>query len=62
MTLLDRYIAGTLLSAIALVMTVLLVLGMLFVFIGEQSDVGVGHYGMLDALAYSAMSVPQFAL
>jgi len=61
-TLLDRYIAGTLLSAIALVMAVLLVLGMLFVFIGEQSDVGVGHYGMLDALAYSAMSVPQFAL
>jgi lipopolysaccharide export system permease protein len=61
-TLLDRYIAGTLLSAIALVMAVLLVLGMLFVFIGEQGDVGVGHYGMLDALAYSAMSVPQFAL
>jgi lipopolysaccharide export system permease protein len=24
--------------------------------------VGVGHYGMLDALAYSALSVPQFAL
>jgi lipopolysaccharide export system permease protein len=61
-TLLDRYIARTLLSSIALVMSVLLVLGMLFVFIGEQADVGVGHYGMLDALAYSAMSVPQFAL
>jgi lipopolysaccharide export system permease protein len=62
MTLLDRYIAGTLLSAVALVMAVLLVLGMLFIFIGEQGDVGIGHYGMLDALAYSAMSVPQFAL
>jgi lipopolysaccharide export system permease protein len=62
MTLLDRYIAWTLLSAIALVMAVLLVLGMLFVFIGEQGDVGIGHYGMLDALTYSAMSVPQFAL
>jgi lipopolysaccharide export system permease protein len=61
-TLLDRYIARTLLAAVALVMSVLLVLGMLFVFIGEQSDVGVGQYGMLDALAYSAMSVPQFAL
>jgi lipopolysaccharide export system permease protein len=61
-TLLDRYIARTLLSSIALVMAVLLTLGMLFVFIGEQSDVGVGRYGMLDALAYSAMSVPQFAL
>src|ERR1019366_5901862 len=49
-TLLDRYIGGTLLSAIALVMAVLLVLGMLFVFIGEQGDVGVGHYGMVGAL------------
>ncbi len=62
MTLLDRYIARTLLSAIALVMAVLLMLGMLFVFIGEQGDVGTGHYGMLDALVYSALSVPQFAL
>ncbi len=61
-TLLDRYIARTLLSAVALVMAVLAVLGALFVFIGEQGDVGVGHYGMLDALAYAAMSVPQFAL
>ncbi len=62
MTLLDRYIARTLLAAVALVMTVLAVLGTLFVFIGEQGDVGVGHYGMLDALVYAAMSVPQFAL
>ena len=62
MTLLDRYIAWTLLSVIALVLAVLSVLGTLFVFIGEQSDVGVGHYGMLDALVYSALSVPQFAL
>src|SRR5262249_45581899 len=34
----------------------------LFIFIGEQSDVGVGRYGMIDALEYAAMSVPQFAL
>ncbi|MGA8707995.1 MAG: LPS export ABC transporter permease LptG [Steroidobacteraceae bacterium] len=62
MTLLDRYIARTLLAAVAMVMLVLVVLGTLFVFIGEQGDVGVGHYGMLDALVYAAMSVPQFAL
>lgn len=60
--LLDRYIARTLLSAVALVMAVLMMLGMLFVFIGEQGDVGVGHYHMLDALLYSALSMPQFAL
>jgi lipopolysaccharide export system permease protein len=62
MTLLDRYIASTLLSAVALVMMALLMLGMLFVFIGEQGNVGIGHYGMLDALQYSAMTLPQFAL
>lgn len=62
MTLLDRYIASTLLSAVALVMVALQMLGLLFIFIGEQGNVGVGHYGMLDALLYSAMILPQFAL
>jgi len=62
MTLLDRYIARTLLSAIAMVMLVLVVLGTLFIFIGEQGDVGVGRYGMIDAIEYAALSVPQFAL
>jgi lipopolysaccharide export system permease protein len=62
MTLLDRYIARTLLSAVGLVMGALLMLGMLFVFIGEQSSVGVGHYSVLDALLYAAMSLPQFAV
>lgn len=60
--LLDRYIARTLLSAVGLVMAVLAMLGMLFVFIGQQGDVGAGHYSMLDALLYSALSTPQFAL
>src|SRR6202000_1350655 len=62
MTLLDRYIARTLLSAVAPVMAALLMLGMLFVFIGEQGSVGVGHYTMLDALLYAAMTLPQFAV
>jgi lipopolysaccharide export system permease protein len=62
MTLLDRYVVRTLLSAIGLVMAALLMLGMLFVFIGEQGNVGVGHYTMLDALQYSALTLPQFAL
>jgi lipopolysaccharide export system permease protein len=62
MSLLDRYIARTLLSAVGLVMAALLMLGMLFLFIGEQGNVGVGQYGMLDALLYSLMSLPKFAL
>jgi lipopolysaccharide export system permease protein len=43
-------------------MAALLMLGMLFVFIGEQGSVGVGRYSMLDALLYAAMSLPQFAV
>lgn len=62
MTLLDRYVARTLLSAVGLVMAVLLTLGLVFIFIGEQSSVGTGHYGTLEALSYSAMNLPQFAL
>lgn len=62
MTLLDRYVARALLSAVGLVMAVLLTLGLVFIFIGEQSSVGVGHYGTLEALSYSAMNLPQFAL
>lgn len=62
MSLLDRYIGRTLLAAISLVMVVLMVLGGLFIFIGEQSDIGTGHYGALQALSYSLMNLPQFAL
>jgi lipopolysaccharide export system permease protein len=62
MNMLDRYIARTLLSAVALAFGVLMVLGLLFVFIGEQGQVGTGHYGVTEALIYSLMSLPQFAL
>ncbi len=62
MTHLDRYIARTVLGAIALVMAVLLLLGALFNFIDEQGSVGVGHYGMAEALVYSLLNLPRFAL
>ncbi|MGH8206239.1 MAG: LPS export ABC transporter permease LptG [Steroidobacteraceae bacterium] len=62
MNMLDRYIARTLLTAVGLAMAVLVMLGFLFTFIGEQSSVGTGHYGMVEALSYSAMTLPQFAL
>ena len=55
---LDRYIARTVLGAIALVMAVLLVLGALFVFIGEQGAIGVGRYDMLEALIHSLLTCP----
>jgi lipopolysaccharide export system permease protein len=62
MTRLDRYIARSLLSAIGMVLLVLLVLGGLFLFIDEQSNIGVGRYGVLDALLFTAMNLPRFAL
>ncbi len=62
MNMLDRYIARTLLGGVALTMAVLLTLGLLFIFISEQPDVGTGHYGLMEALQYSLMTLPQFAL
>ena len=62
MTHLDRYLTRTILGAIALVMAVLLVLGALFNFIDEQGSIGVGHYGMFEALIYSLLNLPRFAL
>ncbi|MGH8252837.1 MAG: LPS export ABC transporter permease LptG [Steroidobacteraceae bacterium] len=62
MNLVDRYVARTVLGAIALVMAVLLVLGALFNFIDQQASVGVGHYDMIEALAYSLLNLPRFAL
>lgn len=59
---LDRYIARTIFGSIALVMVVMLVLGALFLFIAEQGSIGTGRYGAWDALTYSAMNLPRFAL
>ena len=59
MSMLDRYIVRTILGAVALVMAVLLVLGALFVFIGQQGDIGVGHYTVADAMWYTLLNLPQ---
>ncbi|MBS0373383.1 MAG: LPS export ABC transporter permease LptG [Proteobacteria bacterium] len=61
MTLLDRYLARQVLGYTLLVMAVLVTLAALFVFIDQQSDIGVGTYGMLDALFVTLLMVPQQA-
>jgi len=61
MRLLDRYLARQVLWYTLLVMGVLVTLAALFVFIDQQDDVGVGTYGMLDALFVTALMVPQQA-
>lgn len=61
MNILDRYIVRRILAMTALVMAVIIALAVLFTFIAEQGDTGTGHYGSLDALWFSLMSVPQQA-
>ncbi len=59
MTLLDRYVIRAMLGGILLVMTVLLVLGALFLFVGQQDDIGTGSYSALDAVVFTALNLPQ---
>ena len=59
MSILDRYIVRTVLGAVVLVMVALLILGGLFVFISQQSDIGIGHYTVADALWYTLLNLPQ---
>jgi lipopolysaccharide export system permease protein len=58
MRVLDRYIVSAVGGAVALVMAVLLTLLALFLFISEQSDVGTGNYGSLQALRFVALNLP----
>ncbi|HEY6482081.1 MAG TPA: LPS export ABC transporter permease LptG [Steroidobacteraceae bacterium] len=61
MNVLDRYIVRTIISSVLLVMSVVLVLGALFVFIDQQDDIGVGHYTALSALWFTLLNLPQQA-
>jgi lipopolysaccharide export system permease protein len=61
MSLLDRYIVRAILGAVALVAVVLLTLGALFVFLGQQDDIGVGTYTTADAFRFALLSLPQQA-
>ena len=61
MSVLDRYIVRTILSAVLLVMMVFMVLGALWVLIDQQDDIGVGHYTAWSALWYTLFNLPQQA-
>jgi lipopolysaccharide export system permease protein len=60
-SILDRYIIRAILGAALLVISVLLILGALFVFIDQQGDIGVGHYTVVSALTFTLLNVPQQA-
>jgi lipopolysaccharide export system permease protein len=59
MSVLDRYIVRTVLSAVVLVTAVFFVLGGLFLFISQQHDIGVGRYTVVDAMWYTLLNLPQ---
>jgi lipopolysaccharide export system permease protein len=59
MTILDRYIARTVLLYTVMVTGVLMALASLFTFIGQQDDIGVGAYDVGNAFVFTFLSLPQ---
>ena len=59
MTLLDRYLARTVLLHTLMVMAVLMALMTLVTFVGQQNDIGQGSYGVSDAILFTMLSLPQ---
>jgi lipopolysaccharide export system permease protein len=59
--ILDRYLYRTVLVYTAMAMAVLLTLGALFLFISQQSDIGVGSYSAGDAFLYTMLNLPEQA-
>ena len=61
MTILDRYLARTILLHTLMVMAVLLALMTLVTFIGQQDDIGQGSYDVAGAFLVTLLQLPQQA-
>src|ERR1700722_6380903 len=61
MNILDRYLYRTVLVYTAMAMAVLLTLGALFLFISQQSDIGIGSYSTGGAFLFTLLNLPQQA-
>jgi lipopolysaccharide export system permease protein len=59
--ILDRYLYRVVLVYTGMAMAVLLILGALFLFISQQSDIGVGSYSATDAFLFTMLNLPQSA-
>jgi lipopolysaccharide export system permease protein len=59
--ILDRYLYRTVLVYTCMAMALLLVLGALVLFIGQQNDIGVGSYSAGDAFLFTLLNMPQTA-
>ncbi len=60
MNVLGNYILRTVLAYTGLVTLVLSALGALFLFIGQQDDIGVGSYTASQAMLFVALNLPQY--
>jgi lipopolysaccharide export system permease protein len=57
---LGGYLVRTVVGYTALVMLVLIALGALFLFIGQQDDIGTGSYTASQALLFVALNLPSY--
>ena len=60
MSTLGNYVIRTVLGYTGLVMLMLLALGALFLFIGQQDDIGTGGYTALAAAKFVALNLPSY--
>ena len=60
MNVLGNYILRTVLAYTGLVTLVLTALGALFLFIGQQDDIGVGSYTATQAMLFVALNLPGY--
>ncbi len=58
MRILRAYLFLTIISTTGLVLAVLLSLGAFIEFVGQLDDIGVGNYGLLNALGWVALQMP----
>jgi lipopolysaccharide export system permease protein len=61
MSVLCRYVMRAVLGYTTLVLLVLLVLSALYLFITQQDEIGIGTYGLADAMMYVGLNLPQTA-
>ncbi|RPI12391.1 MAG: LPS export ABC transporter permease LptG, partial [Lysobacterales bacterium] len=59
-SVLGRYLVRTVLAYTGLVLLVLMALGALFLFIGQQDDIGVGEYSAQQAMLFVALNLPAY--
>jgi lipopolysaccharide export system permease protein len=60
-SILDRYIVRTILGSVLMMAALLITLGALLIFIGEQDDIGSGGYSAFGALWFTLLNIPAFA-